>query len=292
MVQVLLKMRQDRGREMRMRTVAVVGLAWVFSCTAGLAQLAPTDAALSTASLLVGKALFLRGFYSSNDLTYDSMGRVQGAPKVGDWTLAAMNVLKVERHGAGQIELDGVRVAIRYNADAHEFQRHALNDEKMRLLVADAGDEKEVTAALSAIFAVGIDPELQRAMPKYWRHYFDPSLAWPLDSLSGQTLYPLYGPGTQAKGVIAPKVEHRVDAKYVDFALRDKVQGTIQLRLVVDANGVPQRIAVSRPLGYGLDASAVEAMMRWKFSPATRDGAAVAAEVVVEEQFSLVAGPR
>ena len=88
------------------------------------------------------------------------------------------------------------------------------------------------------------------------------------------------------------KVEHRVDAKYGEFAVRDKVQGTLQLRLVVDANGVPQRIAVSRPLGYGLDASAVEAMRKWRFAAGIKDGSAVTTGVVVEQQLSLVNAPR
>jgi hypothetical protein len=250
------------------------------------------DEGLNAASLLVGKALFLRGFYLSNELTYDADGRVQGTPKVGDWTLAAVNVLKVERRGAGEIELDGVRVAIRYNTDSHEFQRHALNDDKMRLLVKDTGKAKQLETAFAAMFSVGIDPGLQRAMPDYWRHYFDPTLAWPQDALSGQTIYALYGVGDQAKDVIAPKVEHRADAKYGEFAVRDKVQGPLQLRLVVNASGFPLRIAVARPLGYGLDACAVEAMAKWRFAPGMKDGAPVAAGIAVEQQFNLVAAPR
>jgi TonB family protein len=158
--------------------------------------------------------------------------------------------------------------------------------------VKDAGDVKQLEGAFAAMFSVGIDPELQRAMPDYWRHYFDPTLAWPQDALSGQTIYSLYGVGDQAKDVIAPKVEHRTEAKYSESAVRDKVQGTLQLRLVVDAEGAPQRIAVSRPLGYGLDASAVEAMTKWRFSPGTRNGSAVATGMVVEQQFSVVNPPR
>lgn len=250
------------------------------------------DKTLTTASLLVGKGLFLRGFYLSNDLKYDEAGRVEGAPKVGDWTLAAMNVLKVERRSADEIELDGVRAAVRYNLDAHEFQRHALNEEKVRVVVKDSGDVKRLEAALAAIFSVGIDPALQRAMPDYWRHYFDPTLAWPQDGLSGQTIYAMYGAANQARDVSEPRAEHRVDAKYAEFAVRDKVQGALQLRLVVDASGMPQRIAVSRPLGYGLDANAVEAVRKWRFAPGMKDGSAVATGLLTEQQFSLVGAPR
>jgi TonB family protein len=249
------------------------------------------DKTLVTASLLVGKGLFLRGFYLGNDLKFDETGRVEGTPKVGDWTVAAVNVLKVERRAADEIELDGVRAAVRYNADSHEFQRHALNDEKMRLVVKDSGDSKQLEAAFAAMFSMGIDPGLQRAMPDYWRHYFDPTLAWPQDGLNAQTIYALYGAADQAKDVSAPKLEHRVDAKYSEFAVQDKVQGTLRLRVVVDASGTPQRLAVSQPLGYGLEASAVEAMRKWRFTPGMKEGSPVAAGVVVEQQFSLVAAP-
>jgi TonB family protein len=261
------------------------------STAAGVTEV-EADKALTTASLLVGKALFLRGFYLSNDLKYDEAGRVEGTPKVGDWTVAAVNVLKVERRSPGEIELDGVRVAVRYNLDAHEFQRHALNEEKVRVVVKDPGDGKKLAAAFAAMFSVGIDPGLQQAMPDYWRHYFDPTLAWPQDALNGQTIYGMYGGANQAKDVSEPKVEHRVDAKYGEFAVRDKVQGALQLRIVVDASGTPQRIAVTRPLGYGLDANAVEAVRKWRFAPGMKDGSAVATGLLTEQQFSLVTPPR
>ena len=247
---------------------------------------AEEDLSLRAAELLVGKALFLRGFYLTNDLTYDSAGLVQGSPKIGDWTLAAVDVLKVERHRAGEIEMDGVRVAIRYNTDTHEFQRHEQKDDKVRVVVKDTGDAKQLETAFGVMFSIGIDPAFQRTMPSYWRHYFDPSLAWPPDALSGQTIYALYGAGDQSKDVVAPKVEHRAEAKYGDFAVRDKVLGSVQMRMVVDATGVPLRISVSRPLGYGLDASAAEAMTKWRFSPGMRDGSPVATGVVAEEQFA------
>jgi hypothetical protein len=111
---------------MRMRRTIMLASSWLVGCCMAVAQQTAGggDVAVNTASLLVGKALFLRGFYLNNELTYDADGRVEGS-------------LKVERRAKGEIELDGVRVAIRYNTDSHEFQRHALNDEKMRLVVKD-----------------------------------------------------------------------------------------------------------------------------------------------------------
>jgi TonB family protein len=170
-----------------------------------------------------------------------------------------------------------------------------LNDEKMRVVVKGLDDHasvKQLEEAFATMLSVGIDPALQRSMPDYWRHYFDPALPWPEDGLQGQTIYALYGVGDQTKDVVAPTVEHRVDAKYGDFAVRDKVQGAIQLRLVVNPAGAPLRIAISRPLGYGLDAAAVDAMRKWRFSPGRRDGDPVATGVAVEQDFKLVGTPQ
>lgn len=279
------------GLVMRVLAVLALGTAVAWGQVAATGAVS-VDREMELAGTMVGKALFLRGFYLANELSYDSAGRVVGTPKAGDWTVSAVNVLKVERRGEGEIELDGVRVAIRYNADNREFQRHPLNDEKMRMVVKDPGDATRLEKAFAAMFAVGVDPGLQRDMPDYWRHYFDPSLGWPEDGLTGQTIYLMYGTADQGKGVTAPKVAHDVEPKYGSFAQRDKVQGTVQMRLVVDANGVPERIAVSRPLGYGLDASAVEAVKKWRFTSGIKDGNVVATGVLVEQQFSLMNVPR
>src|SRR5580704_9382827 len=115
------------GLGMRVLAVLLAGVGMVRS-QGPSTGVNPVDKEMEVAGTLVGKALFLRGFYLTNDLNYDSAGRVQGTPKVGDWTVAAVNVLKSERRGPDEIELDGVRVAIRYNTDTHEFQRHPLND--------------------------------------------------------------------------------------------------------------------------------------------------------------------
>jgi TonB family protein len=273
--------------------IARGGAAFAQAPVAG-GQAGAEDQVRWAAESLVGKALFLRGFYLTNDLKYDAAGRVQGAPKKGEWTLAAVNVLKVQPQ-PGEIELDGVRVAIRYNADQHQFERHPLNDEKVRIVVAcpdmGAGGVKGFETAVAAILAVGIDPELQRAMPDYWQHYFNPALEWPQDGLTGVTVYPTYGLPNQTKDVASAKAEHKAEAKFTSFAERDRVKGPILLQVVVDPEGVPRRTSVMQPLGYGLEAEAVAAMTKWRFAPGTREGKPVATGLVVAQEFEFVAAP-
>ena len=268
---------------------------------------APTDPDLAAAGNLIGKALFLRGFYASNTLAYDASGKVEGAPRPTDWTLAAINVLKATRQGPDALELEGVRVAIRYNPDAHEFQRHPLNDEKMKLLIklAPAGargpdpasspdpapSSRQLPAAFAAIFAIGIDPALQRSMPPLWRHYFDPNLPWPPDPLTAETIYPMFGQPDQPKDVTPPVLAHKTDAGFTDAARHDTVKGQVQLRMVVDADGVPQRIFVTRPLGYGLEQRAAESLAKDRFNPAQRAGKPVAAAIVINLDFETAPPP-
>jgi len=247
------------------------------------------DAEADEAAQMVGRALFLRCFCAEDNLSFDAQGHVAGQAKTTDWTLAAVNVQKVERKGPGEIELDGVKVAIRFATDRREFDRHPQNDDKMRIVIADTGDVAAFERALKSVFATGIDRELQRAMPQYWQHYFEPGLAWPQDALTGQAINSIAA-ATPTASIAA--VTHKSDAGYTPLAGRDRVGGTVRLRMVVDAEGMPRRIAVLQPLGYGLDERAVEALGKYRFTPAMVQGQPVASNVTIDEEFVVVQTPR
>ena len=88
-------------------------------------------------------------------------------------------------------------------------------------------------------------------------------------------------------GVSAPRVLYAPDPEFSDEARRSKYQGTVLLWLVVGPDGRTHDIRVQRSLGMGLDEKAIEAVQRWKFEPARKDGVAVAVEVAVEVNFRL-----
>jgi TonB family protein len=268
--------------------VVVLGL-MLAAGQAAVAQDAAKDAVVEAASQMMGRALFLRCFCSEDNLSFDAEGHVAGLAKATDWTLAGVNVLKVERKAPGEIEFDGVRVAIRFATDRREFDRHPQNDEKMKIVVADTGDATAFEHALKSVFSTGIDRLLQQNMPEFWQHYFDPGKPWPPDSLTGQTIEVLPAP-TPTASVAAPT--HKSEAGYTSEAAHDRVAGQVRLRLVVDADGVPKRIAVVQPLGYGLDERAVEALEKYRFTPAMVQERPVASNVTIDEEFVVVASPR
>jgi TonB family protein len=91
-----------------------------------------------------------------------------------------------------------------------------------------------------------------------------------------------------SREVSAPSIRSKVEAAYSEEARKNKLQGTLQLSLVIDASGTPTQIAVLRPLGLGLDENAIEAVSQWKFSPGMKNGAPVAIQTQVEVTFRLL----
>lgn len=266
-------------------TIAGFLLTMALCSTAQQPAPAPSDPILDTASSYIGRALFLRCFCADNNLTFSAEGHLPTPGKATDWTLAAFNLQKVERKAPGTLQLEGVRVAIRYAADRHEFERHPQNDVKVHITLPDPGDPKRLDDEMAAIFSVGIDLPLQRSMPPYWRHYFDQKLEWPQDELTGQPIYAFLGAQAKNSAVVPPSVDHRADSAYTNEAQHDHVRGVVQLHLVVDPAGEARRIAIAQPLGYGLDEKAVEMMSKFRFHPATDNGKPVAATILLQQEY-------
>jgi protein TonB len=89
-------------------------------------------------------------------------------------------------------------------------------------------------------------------------------------------------------GVSAPSVLFKVEPEYSEEARKAKFQGTVVLAIVVDPSGKARDIRVIRPLGLGLDEKAIEAVMKWRFKPGFKDGAAVPVQATVEVNFRLL----
>jgi TonB family protein len=86
-------------------------------------------------------------------------------------------------------------------------------------------------------------------------------------------------------GIVAPFVVAKAQPEYSAEAQLAKLEGSVLLSVVVDAAGQPTDIQVDRPLGLGLDESAVENVRHWQFTPGTKAGAAVAVRVNEEVFF-------
>jgi len=97
-------------------------------------------------------------------------------------------------------------------------------------------------------------------------------------------------PDTQGgRGIFtAPVALFKPEPAYSEEARKGKVQGTVVLVVEIDASGRPRNIRVRRPLGFGLEERAMDAVGRWRFRPAFRNGKPVPCTAEVEVNFRLL----
>jgi len=109
---------------------------------------------------------------------------------------------------------------------------------------------------------------------------------------------PGYGPGAKrgaggsvyrpgVGGVSNPIPLVSPEAEFSDEARRNKYQGICMIAVIVDAQGYPQNPRVIQSLGMGLDEKALEAVEKYRFKPAMKDGKPVASMIDVEVNFRL-----
>jgi TonB family protein len=88
-------------------------------------------------------------------------------------------------------------------------------------------------------------------------------------------------------GVSAPVVVSQIQPEYSDDARKARVQGTVELVIIVLPDGSARLDKVVNSLGYGLDQKAIDAVLKWRFQPGKRNGVPVATRVGVAVNFSL-----
>jgi TonB family protein len=84
-----------------------------------------------------------------------------------------------------------------------------------------------------------------------------------------------------------PILVNNIVPEFSDQARREKIQGVVMVSLLVNEEGVPIDLSVTKGLGYGLDEKALEAVSQYRFKPAMRGGVPVEARITVEVNFRL-----
>ncbi|MGA9586991.1 MAG: energy transducer TonB, partial [Terracidiphilus sp.] len=95
----------------------------------------------------------------------------------------------------------------------------------------------------------------------------------------------IYTPGIG--GVSQPVPIFTPEAEFSDEARRQKYQGVCIISVTIDAQGNPQNPRVVQRLGMGLDEKALEAVLRYRFKPARKDGKPVPVRMSVMVNFRL-----
>jgi TonB family protein len=88
-------------------------------------------------------------------------------------------------------------------------------------------------------------------------------------------------------GVSSPRVIYKPEPDYSEEARKVRLQGLVVVSAVVGPDGRPTHLRIARSLGMGLDEKALEAVNRWRFEPARKDGQPVAAQISIEVDFHI-----
>jgi TonB family protein len=89
-------------------------------------------------------------------------------------------------------------------------------------------------------------------------------------------------------GITGPALLDKVEPDYTEKARKAKLAGTVLLYMQIDTSGKAVNMRVLRSLGMGLDEKAMEAVKKWRFRPAFKDGQPVVVETQVEVNFRLM----
>ena len=135
--------------------------------------------------------------------------------------------------------------------------------------VSPAHSAMLMNKALENIFASDMDQSMLSHLPDYWQEYFQ-----------SKSQHRQYMPADAnikvvSEGMTPPKVLNSIDPSSNEYAQKYGIAGMELLRTVVDASGIPRQIAIARPIGFGLDEKAVDAVKKSHFQPAMLNGQAV-----------------
>ena len=256
---------------------------------------------------LLGKPLYLRGFWSANKLDFDGAGKLLSDPKVGPVTLSGVDVTSAAVEN-GSLVIHGDRVVLVAKGDGKQGlerrvippgdkkKSHRSGDLQITIQPDSTGS---FDRALMTIFADGL-VELSTSVPIYWKCYAESYFAAEsvkedaekevtqcvtiADANAATGVEPAYNVGP---GIVPPRMTVDTPLKYSAVARQLGISGTAVVHLRIGTDGVPVGIQVVRALGAGLDEQALDAASHYRFSPATREGVAVPVNANIETQFAL-----
>lgn len=282
-----------------------------FSTSPSWRLLAQADYSASTLNRTTRKALTLRQFYSGRHLRFDSTGKPDPAGSIGPWTVDGQMRVQEISLKSGVIHIRAQRLFLFYDPASKRLRdvntltkqdpESKRFDKKIAKWAAAAGKTEidiecgqpdpemaDIKRAMDAVFLASDEP-LTSVVPIFWKGWLEPKDV--SDGVSSKDVvnadHPDEKPVKVGGHVSAPHVNYDPDPGYSEAARAAKYQSNLTLWLVVDREGRPTHIRVSRPAGMGLDEKAVAAVQQWTFDPAKKDGEPVSVMIRVEVNFRL-----
>jgi TonB family protein len=139
----------------------------------------------------------------------------------------------------------------------------------------------QLSKALNVMFAPGLDDSVIATLPAYWQNYFATREG---KARAERVDASMLRPGGEVK---PPKLLTVIDPASNDYAQKNNIAGMVFLHVVVDANGRPGAVTIVRPIGFGLDERAVEAVQHAQFRAGTLNGKPVTEVVNLQVTFRI-----
>ena len=139
----------------------------------------------------------------------------------------------------------------------------------------------QLSKALNVMFAPSLNDSVIATLPGYWQNYFATKEGKArTQRVDASTLRP----GGEVK---PPQLLTVLDPASNDYAQKNNIAGMVFLQMVVDANGRPGTVTIVRPIGFGLDEKAVEAVEHAQFRAGTLNGKPVPELVNLQVTFRI-----
>jgi len=135
--------------------------------------------------------------------------------------------------------------------------------------------------ALDNVFAQGFDSRLMESMPTFWKLYYA--------AVAAKSDYRPADPAVLRQSMVDQKARlvSTFEPSSNEYAQDHGVAGMCLYHVVIGADGKPGEVAVARPIGFGLDESAVDAIRKATFAPAIKDGKPVPVMLDLVVEFRI-----
>ena len=97
------------------------------------------------------------------------------------------------------------------------------------------------------------------------------------------------GPRVTSVNLTGPATMKKVDPKYPQSLISERVEGEVVLYAIIRGDGSVDGIQLVHGIDEQLDDNAMQALSQWKFRPATKQGAPVELEAIVHIPFRVPA---
>jgi TonB family protein len=156
-----------------------------------------------------------------------------------------------------------------------------LNRHGAAVTTSTAHANAALRKAIDDIFSSGIDDRMVASLPAYWQLYYK--------AIAAKSDYRPTDPSILRQSQVDQKARllQAFDPPSNEYAQNNGIVGLAMYHVVVGTDGKPAEIAIGRPIGFGLDESAVESIRKASFQPALKQGQPVAVLVDLTVQFRI-----